>query len=213
MAYLKNTLNGRVVGSILPDSDVYEFLKGLKQAGVTGAPRPLYEEISRSALEHLLAGDDENQSATVAPLEDTGYQIMAKLVGPLAAGADATFQMGVADTSGNVTSVEYFPQAGVVGAATNFRTLSVSDATGPVTVASVALSSAPVVLTANQPNAIAIAAAAVVEGDVLNWKSIHTAAGLADPGGLVVVTLNGFSYTAADYSNAGYIDPFEGGEG
>lgn len=198
MSFLKNTVTGRVVGDIPSSGDVYEFLKGLL---VPGTKHALYEDVGRDTVEGLLGSS----------LEDSTYQVLAKLVGPLAAAADATIQIGVADSSANVTSIEYFPQAGVVGQATNFRTLSVVDATGPVTIGSVALSSAPVVLAANQPNAIAVASAAVVEGDVIQWKSAHTLTGLADPGGLVVVTIAGYTVSAQDYSNPGYIDPFHGG--
>lgn len=212
MAYLKNTITGRVVGDILPDSDVYEFLKELRQApsGAT-ALRPLYEEISLATLEHLIAGDDENQMGTVPPIGETGYQVFAKLVGALAVAVDAIVQLGAVNNGGAITSIEYIPNAAVVGAAVNFRTLSVEDLTGSVTVGSLALSSAPVTLTADEVNVIAVTTGAVAEGDALEWKSIHSGTGLIDPGGLVIVTVNGYSYAAPDYSNAGYSDPHEGG--
>lgn len=214
MSYLKNTQTGRVVGDILYDSDVYEFLKSLVQAGGgSNAPRPLYEEISEATLEHLIAGDAENQLSTVPPLGETGWQCLSKMVGPLAAGVDATVQLGNVNSGGVITSIEYVPVSTITGEATNYRTLSVEDLTGTVTSGSEVLSSSAVVLTGEVVNEIVVATAAVAEGDALEWKSIHTGTGLADPGGLVIVTINGYTYSAPDYSNAGYSDSDAGGEG
>jgi hypothetical protein len=223
MAWLKNTITGKCVGDLLEDGQEYQFLKGLIVPGTGGglassatAPVALYEEIGLTTLEHLVAGDTQNVLSEVPELNATGYQTMFKMIDSLGAAQDLTEQIGTVQDGGVVTSIDYIPTAAVNGAATNSRTLSVTDngslaaAGTPVTSGSLALV-AGVNLIALADNAIPVTTGACADGDVLEYKSIHSGTGLADPGGLLIVTLNGYAYTAPDYSNAGYIDPHEGG--
>jgi hypothetical protein len=76
------------------------------------------------------------------------------------------------------------------------------DQTGPVTLATLALSAATTILNGGQANRIPVSATAVAAGDQLRWTSVHTGTGLADPGGFVVVTFagGGSRSLALDYS-------------
>ncbi len=117
-------------------------------------------------------------------------------VAAVAEAADGTTLLGVAPFAGFVSSVSFIASSTLTGQATNFRTLGVKNlgaaGDGTTVVASLAFSSAPVVATALVPKAITLSAVesatAVASGDVLQWTSVHTLTGLADPGGVVVVT-------------------------
>jgi hypothetical protein len=114
-----------------------------------------------------------------------------------AATVDATVPVVIAPFAGVVTKVTYTPAEAVAGKATNFRTLTATNkgkgGAGTNVVASFALSAAERSLTALQENAITLsgetAKLVVAEGDVIAFGSVHTGEGLADPGGLVSVTI------------------------
>ena len=114
-----------------------------------------------------------------------------------AAGSDAVFPAVVAPFDAVVTKVEYVAASTITGAATNNRTLSVTNkkgyASGTATVASLAFSSGAVVATGFVPKAITLSGTAadlaVAAGDVLVFNSTHIGTGIADPGGLVRITL------------------------
>jgi len=97
-----------------------------------------------------------------------------------------------------VTSVEYVPEAAITGAATNHRTFSLVNkgqaGSGSTTVASLAFDSGSVTATANNEKAITLSATAanlvLAAGDTLLWRSIHIGTGIADPGGLVRITIS-----------------------
>lgn len=115
----------------------------------------------------------------------------------VAAGSDATVALFRAPFDGTVTSVTYAADADITGANTNTRTLSVvnkkQNGNGSTTVASLALASgnncsdydeAAITLSGTAANLT------VAEGDILAFASIHAASGLADPGGLVSITIS-----------------------
>ncbi|MFF0277453.1 hypothetical protein [Streptomyces sp. NPDC004330] len=97
-----------------------------------------------------------------------------------------------------VTAVEYVPEAGITGAATNHRTFSLVNkgqaGSGTTTVASLAFDSGSVTATANNERAIALSGTAanlkLAAGDTLLWRSVHIGTGITDPGGLVRVTIS-----------------------
>ncbi len=113
------------------------------------------------------------------------------------AGNDDDTIIGQAPFAGTVTKVEYVPEAAITGAATNNRTVSLvnkaADGTGTATVASLNFASG-VDAAANDEKAITLSATAanlvVAAGDTLQWRSIHIATGITDPGGIVRVTLS-----------------------
>lgn len=123
-------------------------------------------------------------------------RIIERSVGPAATGADLSTVIGPAPCSGTVSKVEYFPLATITGAATDNRAVAVVNAgqagSGTTSVATLAfgsgsnatgLATKTVTLSGTAGNL------AVVEGDVLKWDSTHVGTGIADPGGLLRVTI------------------------
>lgn len=115
-----------------------------------------------------------------------------------AAAADETVVVGRAGFAGTVTAVTYAPEANITGANTDSRTVSLvnkgTDGNGTTVVATLAMVSG---VNSNDfdERAITLSATAadlvVADGDILAWTSVHVGStGLADPGGLVTVTLS-----------------------
>ena len=97
--------------------------------------------------------------------------------------------------TGVVTSVEYIPTGDVTGVSGDNRTLTVvnhgGSGSGTVEVATLPLTSGAD-LEDNVPREITLAtgvARYVEVGDVLAWTSTHQSAGVADPGGQVIVQM------------------------
>lgn len=118
-------------------------------------------------------------------------------LGAVAAGSDATEEAVVAPFAGTVTAVTYTPDATITGAATNNRTISVvnkgQSGSGSTSVASLNFASgtnAP----AGDEKAITLSGTpanlTVAQGDVLEVDSTHVGSGIADPGGLVSITIS-----------------------
>lgn len=97
-----------------------------------------------------------------------------------------------------VTAVQYVPEAAITGAATDHRTFSLVNkgqaGSGTTTVASLAFDSGSVTASANNEKTITLSGTAanlvLAAGDTLLWRSIHIGTGIADPGGLVRITLS-----------------------
>lgn len=120
-----------------------------------------------------------------------------RVVTSVAAGSDLTSNICVVPWAGVVSAVKFIAQTTLTGANTDSRTLNLCNkgaaGSGTTLVASKAFVDT-VNATATVPTAITLSETAedlvVAAGDVLQWSSIHVGAtGLADPGGLVVVTL------------------------
>lgn len=96
-----------------------------------------------------------------------------------------------------VTAVEYVPEAAITGAATNNRTVSLVNkgqaGSGSTTVASLNFDNG-ITAAANNERAIPLSGTpanlVLTAGDTLQWRSVHVATGITDPGGLVRVTLS-----------------------
>lgn len=96
-----------------------------------------------------------------------------------------------------VTSVEYVPEASITGAATNHRAFSLVNkgqaGSASTTVATLAFDSG-VTATANNEKAITLSGTAanlvLAAGDTLQWRSVAVGTGIADPGGVVRVTIS-----------------------
>lgn len=114
------------------------------------------------------------------------------------AGNDDDTVLGQAPFDCTVTSVQYVPEAGVTGAATNHRTFSLVNkgqaGSGTTTVATLAFDSGSVTATANNERDITLSGTAanldLAAGDTLLWRSIHIGTGITDPGGVVRVTIS-----------------------
>jgi len=133
--------------------------------------------------------------SSAAPLTRT-FQFAAPAVGT--AGNDDTAPAFIAPFACTVTAVEFVAKSTLTGAATNYRSHSLVNkgaaGAGTTVVATLAYDSTGVVATALDAKALTLSATAanlvLAEGDVLQWKSDHTASGLADPGGIVRVTVS-----------------------
>lgn len=110
------------------------------------------------------------------------------------AGVDATTELGQAPFAGSVTAVRYIPSAAITGAATNNRTVSVTNrgqaGTGTTVVATLTFAAA-VNAAAHDDRAVTLSATpanlTVAAGDELSFESTHVGTGIADPGGVVEV--------------------------
>lgn len=124
-------------------------------------------------------------------------QTIAASVAGTDTGDDASFAIGTADVDGTVTGVTYAPVSDITGAATNNRKLELvnkgADGDGTTVVASLSFASGT---DADAFDATAItlsgtaANLAVSAGDVLALVSTHVGTGIADPGGLVSVSVS-----------------------
>lgn len=96
-----------------------------------------------------------------------------------------------------VTAVEYVPEAAITGAATNNRTVSLVNkgqaGSGSTTVATLNFDNG-ITASANNERVIPLSGTAanliLAAGDTLQWRSVHVGTGIADPGGLVRITLS-----------------------
>lgn len=112
-------------------------------------------------------------------------------VSAAAAGTSLTSPVAVAPFAGTVTAA-YVTTADLTGANTNSRTINVynrgSGGSGATLVASKAFTSG-VDAPANTKTPItATPTNAVAAGDLIDWESLSVGTGLADPGGLAVIT-------------------------
>jgi hypothetical protein len=113
------------------------------------------------------------------------------------AGNDDDTVLGQAPFDCTVTSVQYVPEAAITGAATNNRTVSLVNkgqaGSGTTTVATLTFDNG-VNAAANDEKAITLSGTAanldLSAGDTLQWRSIHVASGITDPGGVVRVTVS-----------------------
>jgi hypothetical protein len=114
-----------------------------------------------------------------------------------AQGATADMTIGEAPFAGTVTAISYTPEANITGDDTNSRTLTVVnkglDGNGTTVVGTLAFTTGINGTDFNE-QAFTLSevedATTVAEGDILALVSTAVASGLADPGGLVQVTIS-----------------------
>lgn len=170
---LRNNNTGEYVHFESEDDEGARALTALREA--THPTEPVWAQTGVEALEDAKANGVIPSLVAVIP--------------PTAIGADDTVALGgVQEKAGTVSAASYYPNANITGVATNSRTVEVLD--GGTTVASLAFV-AGVNGAAGQPSSLTVSSPAVAEGDSLTAKSLHVGTGLADPGGLVVVTFTG----------------------
>lgn len=125
-------------------------------------------------------------------------QVLQAQTEAVAAGADGAVIVGRAPFAGTVTAASYTPEANITGNTTETRTFAVvnkgQDGNGTAAVASRAMATGANATDFNE-DALTLSATAadlvVAEGDIIAFTSTHGGAtGLADPGGLVKVTLS-----------------------
>lgn len=170
MSYLKNIATGSVSSNIGDDSDIYTSLAALRDS-TTG--RPAYEGVSA-------------QQAQAAPSRFIATVIPASAI---AADSVSTLTLGLSHDV-TISAISYTPAASITGANTNSRTVSVvshPDAASPTTVGTLAFTSG-VNAAAGTASAITVSVAALAADSSVVAKSTHVGTGIADPGGLLVVT-------------------------
>lgn len=119
----------------------------------------------------------------------TAFSFAAPAVGT--AGNDLNTNAFVAPFAGNITAVSYVPITTLTGANTNTRSVTLSNLTRTLVPATIQYNSG-VNATLGVANAVTLGNAAnvaVLAGDVFQWQSTHVGSGLADPGGMVSVTI------------------------
>ena len=111
--------------------------------------------------------------------------------------ADDSFTLEPARFTGKITSVAFVPEAASTGDNTNYRTYTLvnkgASGAGTTVIATLALTTGVNLVAFDEKAATLSATAAdllVTAGDILAWVSTHTASGLVDPGGAVVVKGN-----------------------
>lgn len=112
------------------------------------------------------------------------------------AGASDDTVLAQAPFDCTVTAVEYVPEAAITGAATNHRAFSLVNkgqaGSASTTVATLAFDTG-VTATANNEKPVTLSGTAanlvLAAGDTLLWRSVAVGTGIADPGGIVRVTI------------------------
>lgn len=133
-------------------------------------------------------------------MPDTAPQIFVLqtiVPGQATAGTDDEFVLGEVPFAGTVTGASYTTDAAIAGHASNNRILSVINAgaagSGTTSVATVT-TDASNSFTAFDEKALTLSGTAanlvVAAGDILKFKSDAQASGVADPGGVVQVTIS-----------------------
>lgn len=113
------------------------------------------------------------------------------------AGSDTTTIIASAPFAGEVTGVTYAPNAAITGAATNNRRVALINrgqaGSGTTVIAELTFDTG-INAAAGDEKALTLSvvegATTVAEGDVLAWFSDAVNTGLADPGGLVEITIS-----------------------
>jgi hypothetical protein len=115
----------------------------------------------------------------------------------IAAGSDGAVIVGRAPFAGTVTAVSYTPEANITGNDAESRAFTVvnkgADGNGTTVVATRDMATGVGATDFNEDAltlSVVAGALTVAEGDILAFLSVHEGAtGLADPGGLVKVTI------------------------
>lgn len=112
------------------------------------------------------------------------------------AGNDLNTNVLQAPQAGTLTAVGYATVTAITGANTNTRSVTLVNkgaaGSGTTVMATLQFDSG-VNTTANVPKTITLSATPanlqVAAGDVLQWQSTHIGTGIADPGGLALITI------------------------
>ncbi len=150
--------------------------------------------IASPALARATNPQEENVSQNRTPLVEEHQQAVP---GEAVAGSDKSVALRRAPFPAAVTAVTYTPNAAIVGANTNTRRVALINrgqaGLGSIVIAElqfnsgvngVAFDEKPIPLSATAANLN------LAEGDILEWLSDAVGTGLADPGGLAVVTMS-----------------------
>lgn len=157
--------------TITPDPNV-KMEEGLSYT--IGANEPIWEDIPEERAELF------TNRALVALLDAAAIAVDTQAVLSKGLTRDIT-----------ITKVTYSPKAAIKGAATNFRTLSIvagSEEASPATVAKYAFESGDNAEAEVEKEITLESGHTAKAGLNLIVKSVHSGTGIADPGGIVLVT-------------------------
>lgn len=175
MPYLRNKSTSAVVGPLVSDSAEFIYLAA-QRSGI----QTVWEQVSWAEI---------GQAGAVSTFSLTA------VVSATGAAVSASFLVGAAPVSGRVVSATYSPNAAITGAATNNRTLQVVDvAAGAGTTVLASLNfAAGTNATANTATTLPLQGTAgtlgsIAAGDQIQFQSNAVGTGIADPGGLLIVT-------------------------
>lgn len=112
-------------------------------------------------------------------------------------GNDTNTNVLIVQSDGTVSAVTYTPVTAITGANTNTRSVSLvnkgTDGTGTAVIATIQYNSG-VNAAASDESTVTLSATPanllVTAGQVLQWQSTHIGTGIADPGGLVAITIS-----------------------
>lgn len=143
----------------------------------------------------VLVDPDANVVSDPAPTAPL-IEVLERTYGALGATVERNAAFGEAPYAGTITGVSYTPKANITGANTDLRTLQLMnhglDGDGNHLVAQITFQSG---VNATDYNETALTLTdtlshrEVTEGDILEFVSSHSGAGLADPGGLLQVEI------------------------
>lgn len=129
-----------------------------------------------------------------SPLVQT---VSRQVPGVATAGTDDSVVVGEAPYTGTVTAVSYTTDAAITGAATNHRAVRLRNrgltGVGTTVIAELAFDSGVNAVAFDEkviPLSGTAANLVVAEGDILEWFSDAIGTGLADPGGLVQISIS-----------------------
>jgi hypothetical protein len=177
MPFMRNTISGTIVPNILEESQEYQHMLHERTAN-----QPVWE----------IATTEQARAAGLLTAEGSVYALSAVVAAVTTVGADLVTNVGNTERAGTITKVEYFPASAQAGAATNSRTLKLfKDSTSGTLAASLALVSGVNLAAAVETDltlSVTGSDLIVTAAELLVWQSLHVGTGIADPGGLVVVS-------------------------
>lgn len=194
MSYLRNIITNAVTADLDPQGVVYRTLIGQKLASDTtvSPDQTVQGNEAASGTFTVRAGEPIWEDMPVERAEQHPNRVLAGVLDAAAVGVDtqAILSRGL-DRDITITAAEYTPNGAIKGAATNFRTVSIvsgDEEASPVTNAKLAYESG-VNAAAGAESALALESGVKVKAGVnVVAVSKHSGTGIADPGGIVLVT-------------------------
>jgi len=125
-----------------------------------------------------------------------GNVVQAQVQPQATAGSDLNSNIWRVGSDATISAVTYAPVTAITGANTNTRSVSLVNkgqaGAGTTVIATIQYNSGVNAAAADE-NTVTLSGTPanlnVVAGDILQWQSTHVGTGIADPGGLVCVTM------------------------
>jgi hypothetical protein len=117
---------------------------------------------------------------------------LTEMIPATAQGTTANFAAFRVPVAGTVTSVSYVPVSAITGADTNTRKVLLLEANGVAGLAELQFNSGVNASSFVEKEITIVGSASALQvdaGQILRWRSLTVGTGMADPGGLVIVTI------------------------